>query len=247
MAAPFQQTSLTVYQDYQAKLSPTALLRPNGAAFEAAFGSVKDAQLDRDIAAVKAKYPNVAPSDALSIIGADRGIPRGQSETDAAYAARLVNAWNTWPWAGTPYGMLQAFRATGYTNVFICQPNGGKEFTLDANGNLVTTALAGGVWQNLSLASPYTAPLRQTFWSIFDVLFPAPLPASWGGGATVPASGSAEANFIRSIVSAWKPGHAICGRIIIVKTGKVWGYPTTQVWGAATGNWGSSTTDVWTP
>jgi hypothetical protein len=410
MAAPFQQTSRTVYQDYQAKISPTALLRPNGAAFEAAFGSVKDAQLDRDIAAVKAKYPNIAPSDALNIIGADRGMPRGQSEGDAAYAARLVNTWNTWPWAGTAYGLLQAFWATGYQNVALAQPNGGKVFFLDQGGTnrltwsgdisnaawtktnctaarnnaaapdgtttaglltatanagfvaqqgiasaaavqytgsvwlklsggahsaeviiwdttaggalatsglvaltgsfvrisasglgvaghalqlriypagnqaatgaalaaypqfeiatapgpyvqtyatsyptsagagvLVTTAEANAIWQNRILAT-VTAPLRQSFWSAFDVVFPLPLmPQSWGWSGGIPGSSSAEANFIRSLIAAWKPGHATCNSIVIVQQGSVWGYPASGTWGETGDLWGSDTTTVWTP
>lgn len=242
MAAPFQQTR-TVYQDYQAKLSPTALLKPNGAAFEAAFGAMKDAQLERDIAAVKARYPTVAPSDALNIIGADRLMPRGQSETDAAYSARLANAWNTWPWAGTPYGMLQAFRATGYTSVVIGQVRGGKVFTLDASGNLVRSAEGSGIWETDPLSFPYS-PLNQTFWSKFDVVFPFPLIASWGGGP--PASSSAEANFIRALIQAWKPGHATCNRIVIVTAGRVLGYPVRTL-GGGNGNVGSNTTVVWTP
>src|ERR1700738_4524064 len=104
MPGPFQQTSRTVYQDFQKAISPTALLQPQGAAFEAAQSSVKDALLERCIQAVKAKYPNVAPADALAIVGADRLTPRGPGESDSAYAARLLNAWNVWPWAGTAYG-----------------------------------------------------------------------------------------------------------------------------------------------
>jgi hypothetical protein len=234
--APFRQTSKTGYQDYQRQLSPTALLSTNGAAFEAALGSVKDIELDRVFASVKARFPGIAPEDALAIIGAERGIQRGQSETAASYAARLVAAWTSWPWAGTPYGMLSAFRSTGYTNVVIAQPRGGKQFTLDANGVLVIGG--SGTWTPTYVGDP--------FWSRFDVLFPSPLPASWIAGG-VPASNSAEANFIRALIQAWKPAHATPNRIIIVSSGKVWGYPSTQVWGAATGNWGAATVTFWTP
>jgi len=237
MAAPFQQ-GRTVYQDYQRQLSPTAFLGPNGAAFEAAMGAVKDAMLDRQVASGKAEMPGQAPADALAFIGAERGMPRGGSETDAAYAARLLNAWQTWPWAGTPYGMLQAFRATGYTNVVLAQPLGGKLFSLDVNGVLVTSTATPPSWTPTYVGDP--------FWSRFDVLFPAPLIASWGGGASVPASNSTEANFIRSLIAAWRPAHATANRIVIITSGKAWGYPATQVWGAATGSWGGTTT-VWSP
>jgi len=238
MAGPFQQTSRTLYQDYHKTLSPTALLNPNGAAFEAAQGSLKDALLERCLQAVKAKYPNIAPADALSIIGADRQMHRGGSETDAAYAARLLNAWNVWPWAGTAYGLLQAFWSTGYKNVVLAQVRGGKQFTLDSNGLLVASSTTPPSWTPTYVGDP--------FWSRFDVVFPAPLLASWVSGG-VPASSSNEANLIRALIAAWKPAHATCNRIVIVTGGKVWGYPATQLWGAATGNWGSGTTVVWTP
>lgn len=132
-SAPFRQDR-TAYQDFQDRLSPTALQGPVGTAFESAFGAMKDAQLARLVASVKAKFPGIGPADALASIGADRGMPRGGSESDAAYAARLLNAWNIWPWAGTAYGVLQAFYSTGYQNVVLAQVRGGKQFTLDNGG-----------------------------------------------------------------------------------------------------------------
>lgn len=236
---PFQQLSSQAWQSYHASLATTQLQQPYGNALEMALAAAKDYAADRIRLALKAKLPGLAPPDALSQIGIERGMPQGQSETSAAYAARLINAWNMWPWAGTPYGMLQVFFRTGYTNVVLAQPRGGKLFSLDVNGNLVTSLASPPTWTPTYTTDP--------FWSRFDVVFPAPLPASWGGGSTVPASNSAESNFIRSIINSWKPGHATCNRIVIVTSGKIWGYPTTQVWGAGTGNWGSSTTTVWTP
>lgn len=237
-SAPFQQQSRTLFQDYERSLSPTALLNPVGAAFVAAFASCKDAVLERCLQSVKAKYPGVAPADALAAIGADRQMPRGGSESDAAYAARLLDAWNIWPWAGTPFGLLHAFFSTGYTNVVLAQPVGGKLFSLNGSGALVTSTATPPSWTPTYTTDP--------FWSRFDVVFPSPLPASWISGG-VPSSSSSEANFIRALIQAWKPAHATCNRIVIVTSGKIWGYPVTQVWGAGTGSWGSSTTTVWTP
>lgn len=132
-SAPFQQDR-TAYQEYQDRLSPTALQGPVGTAFESAFGAMKDAQLARLVASVKAKFPGLAPADALAAIGVERGMPRGGSESDAAYAARLLDAWNTWPFAGTAFGLLRAFYGTGYQNVVLAQVRGGKQFTLDNGG-----------------------------------------------------------------------------------------------------------------
>jgi hypothetical protein len=132
MAAPFQQ-GRTAYQDFRGRLSPTALRNPVGAAFEAAFGSAEDAALDQLAQSVKARLPGVAAADALRWTGGDRQIDRGPTETDAAYAARLQGAFETWPWAGTARGLLRALYDAGYPNTALVQQLGGF-FILDPGG-----------------------------------------------------------------------------------------------------------------
>jgi hypothetical protein len=129
----------------QGGLAPTFLLQPAGIAFEGGLGDAKDALADRIKLAVLARFPNYAPPDALQALGIERNLPRGPSETDATYAARLVNAWSTWPWAGTPYGLLQALKSAGYANVIITQVRR-NYFSLDPNGNLVITSESGFSW-----------------------------------------------------------------------------------------------------
>ena len=69
----------------------------------AALASAKDWAADRIRLSIKAKLPGVglAPTDALTQIGIERGITQNAGETDVAFAARLLNAWNVWPYAGT--------------------------------------------------------------------------------------------------------------------------------------------------
>lgn len=215
---------------------PTTHQRPTGQAFQGALGDVEDALIDRAKQAVKARFPLLAPPDALTAIGVERQMPQGPGESSAAYAARLADAWTAWQWSGTAYGLLRAFYSTGYTNVVLAQVLGGLQYTLDAGGNLITSA--GGTWTVTFAGDP--------FWSKFDVIFSQPLPPAWVSGG-VPASTSNEANFIRSLIRLWKPGHATAGRIVIQGAGKLWGTPTTQLWGAATGNWGGAAATVWTP
>lgn len=222
------------YRAWRCSLVPTTHQRPTGQAFQGALGDVEDSLIDRAKQAVKARFPLQAPPDALTAIGVERQMPQGPGESAAAYAARLVDAWTSWQWAGTPYGMLRAFYATGYTNVVLAQVRGGKQYTLDASGALVISS--GGTWTPTYVGDP--------FWSRFDVIFPAPLPVSWQTGG-VPAATSNEANFIRSIVTAWKPGHATANRIIIVTAGRVLGYPIRTL-GAGNGTLSGATT-TWSP
>lgn len=400
----------TPYRVYQTTpvssggLAPTFLTGPNAQAFEGALGDVKDFLSSKAKMAVQARMPLVAPSDALARIAIERGLQRGATETDAQLAVRCQGAWQTWPFAGTAFGLLQAFYQTGYQNVVLAQVRGGKQYTLDNGGvnllrwsnrfdtaslvwtanqpyalatgilapdgtlsatTLTAGAAQGGPFQNLTapvsgkyvlhawaqsavgnqfflrvrdnttpasglsttfagtaawtrysiqvtlaagdsidalfgvntngqavnfadvqlepaaspgpiartfnVAKPTTlpagsllasvlpngiwetdplssySPLDQAFWSKFDVLFPLPLQApsfSWSAG--IPSSSSNEANFIRALISAWKPAFAITNRIIIQQSGKLLGYPPTATLGSTNGVLGGSST-VWTP
>jgi hypothetical protein len=223
------------YRAWRMSLVPTTHQRPTGQAFQGALGDVEDALIDRAKQAVKTRFPLLAPPDALTALGVERQMPQGPGESAAAYAARLQDAWSSWVWAGTPYGMLRAFWATGYTNVVLAQVRGGYQYTLDAGGNLVVST--GGTWTPTYVGDP--------FWSKFTIIFPTPLPASWVAGG-IPASTSNEANFIRSIANTWKPGHATLDRIVIVTAGRVLGYPIRTI-GAGNGTLGGGTSTVWSP
>lgn len=157
------------YKDFLEGIAPSWLLTPRAKRWIRAVGDGADALLGPLKEAVRARMPLVAPEDALAAIGSERGIARGTTESAASYAARLAEAWETWPWAGTPYGMLRAFRAAGYTNVAL-EIVGGRQFTLDANGALVVTGLPAGSW---------AVDATPVFWSKFQVLFLQPLPAGW--------------------------------------------------------------------
>jgi hypothetical protein len=365
------------FRKYRQSLVPTTHQRAQGAAWQGQLGDVDDTLVDRAKQAVKARMPLLAPTDALNLLGIERSIPRGPSESDAAYGLRLQAAWNTWPWAGTAFGILSALAALGYTNVYLATC-GGQLYTLPSPGTTLTiAALANGQWwidssrpfpdvtkavwsanaaygaarriaiptadggswaPSTSYASGKvvqptvgnltgllyrssggtsgttqptwpTAPggtvgdngitwiaLRadlwfstptggttgatqpvwptavgatvqdntviwvcdgQNFWSRFDVVFPTPLPASWGGGSTVPAYASDEVTRIRKVINTWKPAAATCNRIVVVTTGgaSVGGVTTDGgviglldgTFGDGTRPFGTSATTVWSP
>lgn len=154
---------------------PTPLLGPYGQAWLRAHGAVLDVFAAQLRHAVKARFPALAltPPDGLTALGIDRQIDRGIGETDANYATRLAGAWDTWRFAGTALGVLNALAAVGYTGVRVAQVRG-RMFELDGTGNLVVTTLPSGSWQIDAV---------QTFWSKFKVLFVQPFRSSWLAGA----------------------------------------------------------------
>lgn len=72
------------------KLVPSWLSTGDGELILATMGIVKDMFMDRLRQGLEARFPTRTGPSALALTGADRGIPRGRSETAAHYAQRLL-------------------------------------------------------------------------------------------------------------------------------------------------------------
>jgi len=168
---PFQELTSQAWQLYQQQIATTQSQQPVGSAIQAALASAKDFAADRVRLGIKARFPGVglAPSDALTQLGAERQITQNPGEADIAFAVRVLNAWNVWPYGGTARGVLRALYDAGYPNTAIVQQLGGY-YALDVNQNLVVTA-----------SSRWT----------FDGQSPAQSPISWSAGS-VNANGLLE-------------------------------------------------------
>jgi hypothetical protein len=87
-----------------------------------------DENVDRGRAALEARFPSRAQDDALALIGDDRGIPRGRSETSAHYAQRLIG----WRY---PRGHVVRGSAFALLNQISEYFGGIKCWTIDVKGN----------------------------------------------------------------------------------------------------------------
>lgn len=255
---------------------PWLVSGPNGRADVTSYGTVLDGQVALVKAAVKARFPELAPADALPYLASERGLLQGgtigggPSESNSAFGTRLKQAWDVpgWPVAGTPYAILiQLYYSLGYTNVIIAQQNGliyglvasptgdpDTDLDIETAAPLITPATPGPDREDQK-----TIPAGTPWWyfddktdfcSRFVVIFPSPLPAWWTDIENPPTQTSApslsEVNAIRKIIQQWRNAEATCVGIIVSTSGLLWGYPQDQVWGAATGNWGG-TTVVYSP
>jgi hypothetical protein len=221
----------TDYKTYLESQLPPWLLDVYGKVLARALGDVKDDLLAQCKEAVKARFPDYAAPDALTQIGVERQIDQGPSESRTSYASRLKGAWETWTYAGTPTGLLNALFYAGYDTVELVTQKG-KHWRRNP-----TTGLA---FVNFDYAPGYTLT-TQNFWNTFLVHFYA-LPPAWVVGG-IPSTSSNEANNIRRLISRWKSGHSILARITINNGGVVWG-EEGLVWGGF--NWGT-TAVVWDP
>ena len=118
------------------ELAPGWLQTSKNAAWLRASGDLKDSLAERCKDAVKVRFARLAPRDGLDQLGGERQIERGPSETNAAYAERVVDAWGLWRWAGTAQGVLLALRDVGYATALV-------EILIGIAAGWVATRVAG--------------------------------------------------------------------------------------------------------
>lgn len=83
-------TFVTAFRTIFYKLVPSWLSTGEGEKVLFALGTVKDMVTERLRLGLEARFPTRASKSAQAYIGADRGIVRGRSESNAQYAERLV-------------------------------------------------------------------------------------------------------------------------------------------------------------
>lgn len=158
---------------------PWLVANPVGGDYWDAIGDVLDGQVERHKQATKARFPELAPSDALGFIAADRLVDRGPAETDPGFATRLRKFWEHAEYFGTPPGMLVALYYGGFDGAVIVTQLGngyylnGAPNLDDPAANVVSVDL--GTNPTLPGSPPWwQIDLRWDFTSRFEILFPGP-------------------------------------------------------------------------
>lgn len=207
------------YKDFQVESSPPWMRGPMGTNWQTAHGLLKDGLREAMKLAVKARFPGLAPGDALDLVGHTLQIPRAFAKNDAQYVSALLNGWATWKQAGTVPGMTAVLTAAGLTGVQI------KEawYWFDGLPNYYFTIVASwpGPWN--------TDPLADGTWGSAGTWGDAGL---WAGG--IPVVDRAR---LKARINKWKPARAVCATVIFPLTGGYWG--DGSVWGSD-GTWGGS-------
>lgn len=233
------------YEEYRKSWGPSWLKNTTGQAWQGAHGRFNDALVARWKEAVKASFPMECPSDALPYLGSEIGIPRSPADSDDDYREKLRRAWEVWPFAGTPLGMLLAFEAAGYPAgqvVLVQQEAHGfgldADTSLEPDQRLVTYDLAGGRW---TFGGGYT------LWNRFGIIFPdsTNLPGGWAAGAADPPTALTTptkdtVNGLIRLVNKWRRSAALFQWIKVVTSGNVWGWPPDLAWGAPGLVWGGT-------
>jgi len=130
------------------------------------------------------------------------------SETAAAYRARILGAWDTWPWAGTRTGLEAVFTLLGMT------------VTVKTAHELARTPWAQ--WFAFATATGWT----RRAWAAAT--------STWGSGVWGSTATRDDVHRVRRLARRFSNARDIGWVVSLVTTPGVWGAPA--VWG--TGTWG---------
>lgn len=209
------------------KLMPSWLTTGEGALVHFAIGFVIDGFAKRWVRGLQARFPELAPEDALAALGRDRKIIRGIGEPREAYAARLVAWLDKHPKRGNPYALLEQIREYCQADV--------RVRTVDARGNWYTIDRDGTRSAELDTGTWEWDAMDPARWSRFWlIIYPTsagePWEATagevgdaglWGGvlggtGLTVGTTATPEhVSKVRTIIRDWQPDGTRCEWVIV--------------------------------
>lgn len=239
-----------LYEKWLPGQGPEWLLGVNGQALKAALGSELDYQEWRLLQGLLAPFPTkgsvdgagaygLPSDDALDQIGVDRKLRRGPAESSSAYAARLLDAWTAWTFAGSHYGVLRNLQIAGYADMKVVQQNGRYAYLSGTAGTLADLTFGTLMPCTTRAGRPgWSFDWHDDFYSQFGLLF------TTDHANLSTASGQA---ILSEIVREWKPAKALYVGAVVITAGVVWGWPTTMKWGDAGLTWGGNTTRVIDP
>ena len=224
---------MSTWQDFQLESAPAWLQKGTGEAWLRGVGDEKDEIETCAKDAVKARLPALSPIDALYRMAGERGLTRGASESVESFRARVVDAWDTWLWAGTAKGVLLALRGAGYT---------GEMWIVSGTGRYHRMSYTGWYsWGEYTLG-PGVMPVN--FWNGFRVVFQ---DTQWS--SALPAAGSDEVTNLRRLVMQWKSSFALFeGFVVRPLDGNIyplWGLPRVYSSSIRTWSSGAGTDKTW--
>lgn len=230
---------LVTFRDTIRKIAPPWLQRDVAEKVLYALAIQIDACADALVAGVKLRFPGVYSDESLPLLGRERRIARGRTETNAVYASRLARWLDDHRRRGGPYALLlQLFAHYAPSNFAISLVyRSGRRFSMDT---------AGAIARDIIAFSPDSEPAKWARWWLYYA-WPDPglalriwgvsTPSTWGSdhvwGSNLTPQDVVD---LRLVPSEWNAAHCF-GRVVLLSGGgHLWGYPP-RLWGDP-GDWG---------
>ena len=179
-----QTPSSTTFRDMVAAISPTWLNGWVGVRYMYSMAIQFDAIGDAAAYAVRARFPDLAPTDAFPYLANDRQIDQGFQESQTSFATRLTQWLDRWAHAGSPFGLLMAVR--GYVapdNCLVATVNNGGVFDFYPVGVVASPTTPPDhlpvqtpnpwIWDSLSWPHLYSS----AWWRVWLIIWPSA--ATW--------------------------------------------------------------------
>lgn len=214
---------MTYYFSHQPGTAPPWMQGKYGRRLLGVLGLVKDAFVEATKRAVKARYIDYAPADALDAVGENYNLDRAFISDDSVFKAMLRRAWEIWGKGGTDQSILDALATVGLTNVQIVHD---WDWSADE--------FSGTRWWR--------------FWVIVHRPHPFGPPPPWGSAPPWGdpswhwgvGAGGERLQTMQRLIRKWKPTHAYCVEVLIpMGSGHLWG-DGTWTWGDGTVTWGEA-------
>lgn len=207
-------TTLLTFRDAIRRVSPPWLQRGLAEKILYAFGVHADGFADALVAGAKQRFPGLYTFEALPVIGRERRIPRGRSESDASYASRLAGFLASHRLRGGPYALLQQlflYWAPANFPIDLVYYTGSPRYAMD---------VAGAVVRDLVTWAPDTNAAKWARWWLFYYT------DQW---ALTPPT-MLEEQELKLIPRQWNAAHPL-GTIVLFATGaELWDWPPGHVW-----------------
>lgn len=199
---------MTSYRQHQTITAPPWLQDERAQSLLYVFGLIKDAYIEATKRALKLRFTDTAPGDALDAIAGNYDLERGFITDDVQFRAMLKQAWAIWDKAGTEESILAALATLNITNVAVME---NKEW--NAQGT-------------------------PSHWWKFWLVIKTPHPVVSGDDApTATTLGANLVRSLPGVIDKWKPANEYA-YVVIVISGKLWADPIDPwTWGDGT-TWG---------
>lgn len=185
-----------------------------------------DSLVEATLQALRAPWPDQGTPTALPMIARSRGILRGQADTDATFAAKLIKWLDKWAYAGSARQLaieIHEYLGNAPMIRIIQRPKIGaggiSRWETCSSTGVITVTNAAWDWDSIS------NPERAGNWSeLFIVIYPTQwaFSGNWGDGRLWGARNSGighratrqERDAVHALISQWKSAHTLIRSVI---------------------------------